>query len=200
MYVWGKWGITFHCSLCLKCNILTKIYSYISLGKKCHRKNPYLSKILCTDFCTYLSTTLNLLCTNYTVFQSTYLTYPVQHNTVYHCCTLHWSILLFSQLQLFLLIKTINVSLNVSFVSHTFSVLHWWHILCSISQHCHLLRSVLDGWNMSVEYWWNNTNTTKWSPQRKTSPSATSSTTNPTFENGLCSEKSLMNCFDSTYE
>jgi hypothetical protein len=83
---------------------LTKTYSYISLGKKCHRKNPYLSKILCTDFCTYLSTTLNL-CTNYTVFQSTYVTYPVQHNTVYHCCTLHWSILLFSQLQLFLLIK-----------------------------------------------------------------------------------------------
>jgi len=43
---------------------------------------------------------------------------------------------------------------------------------------------------MNVEYWWNNTNSTKWSPQRKTSRSATS-TTNPTFEKGLCSEKSL---------
>lgn len=36
--------------------------------------------------------------------------------------------------------KLINVSLNMSFVRHAFSLLHWWCILCFISQHCHLLR------------------------------------------------------------
>jgi hypothetical protein len=34
----------------------------------------------------------------------------------------------------------------------------------------------------------------KMKSSEKTSPSATSSTTNPTFEKGLCSEKSLMDC------
>jgi len=74
-------------------------YSYISLGKKCHRKNPYLSKILRTDFCTHLSRILKLLCKNYTVFQSMYLT---QFNTMQcttvasyietFCCAVSYSI------------------------------------------------------------------------------------------------------------
>lgn len=45
---------------------------YYILGKKCHRKNPYQFKVLCTDFCTHLSTTLKLLCTNCTIFQTMY--------------------------------------------------------------------------------------------------------------------------------
>jgi hypothetical protein len=175
----------------------------------------------CVLIFTHLSTTLKLLCTNYTVFQSMYLTQfnTIQCTTVVSyieafCCSVSYSIPAHKNHQCILecvICETYKVIKK--------SLCTWWlqyrklQVMFKVSPaslqtfidtpNCVLkdrvqysrahIPNVWNGWNMSVQCWW-NTNSTKWSPHRKTSPSATSSTTNPTSEKGLCSEKSLMNC------